>query len=244
MYKELTKPAKKVPAVAVPTSSHLAQGHAGWRHHTRQVSFVNITKDKHKTDPKWCAGPYNKDLAPPYFLNSLRINDTPISPATKTIKTHVCSATNPMALTRKLKMASTTLPTIAGNASAASPASVLSASANLSNHFLKPLHLFDEEPLPPPPPPSPKAPAMARKIVEIVTERAVRIEYIVMPCSWNKVRIFSAKDVFLSRTFSRVCLILATCVSRSFRFYESISSLAFFLSSSRLIFLYTAAFVY
>ena len=69
---------------------------------------------------------------------------------------------------------------------------------------------------------------MARTIVEIVIEKAVNIENMVMPCSRNRARIISANDVFLSRTFSRVFLTLATCVRRSFRFCDSISSLAFF----------------
>ena len=129
-----------------------------------------------------------------------------MSPTTKTIKAHVCSPKNPTAFPRKLKMAPTTLPTIAGNASATFPASLLSASANLANH---PSSFHGEPPAPPFPP---KAPVIARTIVEMVIERAVRIENMVMPCSRNKVRILSAKDVFLSRTFSRICLILATCV--------------------------------
>ena len=68
---------------------------------------------------------------------TLCITHTPMSPATETIKAHVCSATNPTAFPRKLKIAPTTLPTIADNASTAFPASLLSASASLSNHFLK-----------------------------------------------------------------------------------------------------------
>ena len=60
--------------------------------------------------------------------------------------------------------------------------------------------------------PPPKTPVKASTIVEMVIERAVTIEKIVVPCSRNKVRNLSAKDVFLSKTFSRVCLILATCV--------------------------------
>ena len=56
------------------------------------------------------------NLVPPYFfLDTLCINHTSISPATKTIKVHVCSAANPTAFPKKLKMAPTTLPTIAGN---------------------------------------------------------------------------------------------------------------------------------
>ena len=49
------------------------------------------------------------------------INHTPISPARKTVKAHVFSVTNPTAFPRKLKIAPTILPMIAGNASAAFP---------------------------------------------------------------------------------------------------------------------------
>ena len=68
---------------------------------------------------------------------TLRINHQPMSPTAKTIKAHVCSATNPTAFRRKLKMAPTTLPIMAGNTSAVFPVSLLSASASLSNHFFK-----------------------------------------------------------------------------------------------------------
>ena len=136
------------------------------------------------------------------------ITHTPISPAIKKIRAHVCSAKNSTALPKKLRMASTTLPTIAGNASAALPVSLLSASASLSNHFFQtPSSFGGESPVSPP-----KTSVMARKIVEMVIERAVSIENMVIPCSRNKVRILSAKDVSLSRTFSTVFLILATCV--------------------------------
>ena len=174
------------------------------------------------------------NLVPPYFLDNLCINHTPLSPTTKTIKAHVCSATNPTALPKKLKMASTTLPTMAGIASTAFPASLFSASASLFNQFFKTSSSFGGEP--PAPPPPPKTFEIASTVIETVIERAFRIEKIVMPCSRNKVRILSAKDVFLSRTLSRVCLILATCVWRSFRFCHSICNLACFsvLTSSNL----------
>ena len=129
-----------------------------------------------------------------YFLCTPCINHTPISPTTKTIKAHVCSVTNPMDLLEKLKITSITLSTIAGNASTAFPASLLSASASLSNHFFKAPSFFGEEP--PVPLPPPKTPVIARTIVEIVIERAIRIKNMVTPCSQNKVRILSAKDVF------------------------------------------------
>ena len=116
-----------------------------------------------------------------------------------------------MASPRKLKITPTTLPAIPGNTSTAFPTSLLSASANLSNHFFKIPLSFGVEPHVPPPPPS-KAPVIARAIVEIVIEKVVSIENIVITCSRNKERILSANNVFLSRTFSRVCLILATWV--------------------------------
>ena len=92
--------------------------------------------------------------------------------------------------------------------------------------FSRPLCLFVEKLLSLCPPP--KTPVIASIIVEIISERAVSIENIVIPCSRNRVLILTPKDVFLSRTFSRVCLILATCVWRSFRFCDSISILACF----------------
>ena len=133
-------------------------------------------------------------------LDTLCISHTPISLAAKTVKAHVCSVINPTALPRKLKIAPTTLPTIAGNTLTVFPASLLSASANLFNHFFKTPSSFGGEP--PAPPPPPKTPVIASAMVEIVIKRAVSIEKIVTPCSRNKVRIFSAKDLFLSRTFS------------------------------------------
>ena len=109
----------------------------------------------------------------------------------------------------KLKAAPITLPMIPSSASAAFPASLLSASASLSNHFFRvPLPFGGEPPAPPMPPP--KTPSMARTIVAMVIERAVTTEAMVLPCSRNKVRIPSARDVSLSITFSMVCLILAT----------------------------------
>ena len=129
-----------------------------------------------------------------------------MSPATKTIKAHVCSATNPTTLPKNLRMAPTTLPTVAGNASETFPVSLLSASASLSNYFFKVPLSFDGGP--PALPRPPKTPVMARTTIEIVIERAASIENIVISCSRNKVRILSFRDVSLSR----VCLILATCI--------------------------------
>ena len=150
-------------------------------------------------------------LISPYLLSTLCISHTTVSPATKTIKVRGCSATNPMAFPRKRNIAPTTLPMMAGNASVAFPVSLLSASASLFNHFFKTPSSFHGKP-PVPPLPPPKTPVMTRTIVEMVIERAVSIENMVIPCSRNKVRIISVNDTSLSRTFSRVCLILATCV--------------------------------
>ena len=150
-----------------------------------------------------------------------------MSLTTKTIRAHVCSAANPTAFPRKLKMVPTTLSTMAGNASTAFPRSLLSASASLFNLFFKVPLSFDGGP-PAPQLPPPKTPVMARIILEMVIERTDSIENMFIPCSRNKVQILSAKDVSLSKTFSRVSLILATCVWRSFRFCDSIYNLAFF----------------
>ena len=96
------------------------------------------------------------------------------------------------------KIAPTTLPTIAGNASTAFPASLLSASANLSNHFFRISLSFGGEP----PVPPPKAPVMTSAIVEIVIEKTVSIGNIVMPCSRNNVRIRFANELFIKNFFN------------------------------------------
>ena len=59
------------------------------------------------------------------YCFTICINNTPISPGTKTIKPHVCLATNPTALLEKIKMASTTLPAMTGKASVAFPLNLL-----------------------------------------------------------------------------------------------------------------------
>ena len=100
---------------------------------------------------------------------------------------------------KKLKMAPTALPPIARNASTAFPAGLFSASASLFNHLFKTLLSFDGGP--PTPPPSPKTPVIASTMVQIVIERAVSTEKMVMPCSRHKVRIFSAKDYFYQKPF-------------------------------------------
>ena len=102
-------------------------------------------------------------------------------------------------------------PTIAGNDSLAFPASLLRASASLFSHLLKVPSSFGYpkaagvfHP--------PETSVIASIIVEKVTETAVSTEIIVIPYSRDKVRTLSAKSVSLSRTFSMICFMLATCV--------------------------------
>ena len=59
-----------------------------------------------------------------------------MSSATETIRFNVCSVTNPTVFPRKLKIALTALPAIAGNTSTAYPESLMSTFASLSNYFL------------------------------------------------------------------------------------------------------------
>ena len=82
-------------------------------------------------------------------------------------------------------MAPTILSTMASNASKAFPESLLSASASLSNHFVKTPSSFDGEPSATPP--HQKIPVMGSAIVEIAIERAVRTGNMVMPYSRNKI---------------------------------------------------------
>ena len=91
-----------------------------------------------------------------------------MSPATKIIKAHICSATNLTVFSRKLTAAPTTLPMLAGDSPAAFPARLLSASANLSNN---PSLSFGGGP--PVPLPPPKTPSMAKTIVAMIIENMV-----------------------------------------------------------------------
>ena len=126
---------------------HLAKGkasNASRKYQARQVSFATVTKDKHDAentdqrnvqalahspDPATKAWPETMtNLVLPYF--SCLLSQYPLhqpytnEPCKKTIKAHACLATNPKALLKKLKMAPTTFPTIAGNASTAFSASL------------------------------------------------------------------------------------------------------------------------
>ena len=95
---------------------------------------------------------------------------------------------------KRLKIAPTALPTIAGNASTAFLESLLIASSNLSNHFFRAPLTFDGVPSVLHSPV--KTRVIARTVIEMVIQKAIRIENMVIPCSRNKVRILSAKDVF------------------------------------------------
>ena len=104
---------------------------------------------------------------PACSLGTLFINHAPMSPATKTIKSYVCSAINSTTLLKKLRMAPVTVPMMAGNASTVFPAGLLSASANLFNHFFKALSSFGGEAGTRPPLPPPKLPMPESTIIVI-----------------------------------------------------------------------------
>ena len=115
--------------------------------------------------------------------------------ATKTIKPHICSAVNPAALPRRRKVTRTTFPTIAGNDSTAFQASLLRGFGSLFNKFFKvPLSFGEDDPEAAEPPPPPKTSVIANTIVEMVMERAVSIDSIVIHYSRNNVLILSPKD--------------------------------------------------
>ena len=159
-----------------------------------------------------------------YLLFTFCVNYTPISSATQTIRARGCSEANPIVLPRNLKIAPTTLPTIADNASTALPASLLRVSTTLFNHFSKAPLSFggDNAETARYPPPPPRTPVIASTIVDMVIERAVSIDTIAKPCSQDKVQMCSTKDLSSSKTFSIVCLTPPTYVRRSFRFWDSI----------------------
>ena len=100
---------------------------------------------------------------------------------------------------------------IPGNAATALPARRFRALANLFScflsHFLNSPSSFGGDPGVPLTPP-----VTARIIVQMIILNTVSTEKIVIPCSLNKVRIFSPNEVSLSSIFPIVCFILATCV--------------------------------
>ena len=101
---------------------------------------------------------------------------------------------------------------IPGNAATTLPARRFRALASLFSCFLtyflnSPSSFWGDPGAPPLPPP-----VTAKTIVEIRILTAVSTEKNVIPCSLNKVRIFSPKEVSLSSIFPIVCFILTTCV--------------------------------
>ena len=148
-------------------------------------------------------------------LFTFSINHSRMKPATKAISSQVGSGTNATALPRKLKIATTTLPTIADNISMVFPTSFSKGSASLFIHFFKTLSSFGDPDV---------AGATSSNNDACYSKHDCCV---VIPFSRNKVRILSVKYVSLSRTFPMVCLILPTYVCRSFQFWDSISIIAF-----------------
>ena len=124
-----------------------------------------------------------------------------MSPTTKTIRAHVYSATNPTALPSKLKMTPTTLPTMAGNTSTDFPASLLSASANLSNYFFKTLLYFGGET--PFPQPLPKSPMIESTVVAIPAKKVVESPKRIVIISYDK-NFFWQRYVLIKNYFKGV----------------------------------------
>lgn len=164
-------------------------------------------------------------------LFTFSINHSRMKPATKAISSQVGSALNATALPRKLKIATTILPTIADNISTVFPTSFSKASASLFIRFFKTLSSFGDPDI---------AGANSSNNDACYSKHDCCD---VIPFSRNNVQILSTKYVPLSRTFPMVCLILPTYVCRSFEFGIVFRSLPFFQYLSCLAYLYIAAFV-
>ena len=96
-----------------------------------------------------------------FWFFTFWINHTSKIPATKTIKANTCSAKNPTALPRKLRMTPKIFPAIASKASRNFPEHLLMESAKILNHFFTaPLYFCWEIAGAPPLPP--KAPVISR----------------------------------------------------------------------------------
>ena len=80
----------------------------------------------------------------------------------------MCSAANSTTMPKKLKIAPTTLPKMAGNDSTIFPLNLLSSSLAYLAIYSKPLHFFDGEPAPPS-----KTSVIASTIVEF--ERVIEL---------------------------------------------------------------------
>ena len=153
------------------------------------------------------------------------INHTPKIPAIKTIRAHVCSATNPTALPKKLRWHQQHFLRWQVMPQRPSPRVFWVHLLTYLTIFSRPLSFGGEPPVPSPPS---KSPMIESTVAAIPAQRVESPKNIVIICSRITIRIFSGKDIFWSRTFSRICLILTNCVWRSFRFCDSIYSLACF----------------
>ena len=131
--------------------------------------------------------------------------------------------TNPTAFLRKLKMALTILSKISDNVSKIFPANLLRKFASLFNQFFQGPIIFQQpNPEAAGSSPYPRTPLIASTIIgREGNKKSKSIEAIVIFCSLNKVRLLSAKDEFLSRTFSMDSLILAIYVCNTFLFCNS-----------------------
>ena len=128
-----------------------------------------------------------------------------------TTRVHRFCDTQPTTSRALLRIQLTIPPMIPGNASVAlipnQPNRDASALSLFLIHSFKPLPSLGggsppDAMVPPPPPPGNNASTSTPMAIPI----AVSMEAIVIPCSLNRVRIFSAKEVLLSNTFAIVSL--------------------------------------
>ena len=135
----------------------------------------------------------------------------------------ICCAANFAALAKKLRSAPNRDPMIPGSAAAVFPVRRLQASDkrfNLSlNHSTSLFLSFGSALLPLPP-------VSETTIVEMIIPIAVSIAANVIPCSLNRVLIFSAREALLSKILAKVSLILKTWLQTSFLFIKSTASLS------------------
>ena len=102
----------------------------------------------------------------------------------------------------------------------------LAVSVRLLNQVLRAFSSFGGSKLKAAGTPPLKTPTIASTIVKIVIKIAESIDTIAIPCSTISYKFFPLKIFSPSRTSSLVCLILVTCVRRSFQFFVSTLSVA------------------
>lgn len=143
---------------------------------SKQKTQLNIFSKRSVDAKRWAT---NLALYHPYVFICCT-KHTPISPATRTIKAQVCSATNLNSFGKKNQKGT--------NSFIASPVSLLGASATLFSHVYKaPLYFGWDNTGRAGPSAPPNTPVMTRSIVEKVVEREVSIGTIAMPYSCSKV---------------------------------------------------------